>query len=62
MELYRSPHPLNSGYSHFVLSEGKVVESGTHKDLVKEGGVYSKMWKDYITSVEWNVTKEEQNG
>lgn len=46
----------------FVLSEGKVVESGTHKDLVKEGGVYSKMWKDYITSVEWNVTKEEQNG
>lgn len=42
----------------YVLSEGKVVEHGTHKTLIQQHGVYSKMWNDYQTSVEWNVGKE----
>ena len=28
----------------YVLSDGKVAESGSHDDLIKNHGVYEKMW------------------
>ena len=27
-----------------VMENGKVVEMGTHKSLIKKGGHYSKLW------------------
>ncbi|MDR2565399.1 MAG: ABC transporter ATP-binding protein/permease [Bifidobacteriaceae bacterium] len=30
-----------------VLDEGRVVERGTHADLVRSGGRYARMWADY---------------
>lgn len=27
-----------------VLREGEVAESGTHNELIAEGGVYSELW------------------
>jgi ATP-binding cassette subfamily B protein len=27
-----------------VLEDGKVVEQGTHDELVKKGGEYAKLW------------------
>lgn len=39
----------------FVLKEGRVEESGTHDDLVAQGGLYAQMWKDYQTSVSWKI-------
>lgn len=39
----------------FVLSDGKIEESGTHDVLVEKKGLYAKMWKDYQTSVSWKV-------
>ena len=29
----------------FVLNEGKLVESGKHKELINKNGFYAKMWK-----------------
>lgn len=29
----------------FVISDGKVTESGTHEELIKSGGLYAKMFK-----------------
>ena len=29
-----------------------------HDELVEAGGTYSKMWSDYLRSVEWKVAKE----
>ena len=29
----------------YVLDKGKIVESGTHNDLLHKGGLYSSMWK-----------------
>ena len=28
-----------------VLEAGQVVESGTHEDLVAEGGLYAALWR-----------------
>ena len=39
----------------FVLEEGCVTESGSHKDLLEKGGKYASMWKQYVESVKWNI-------
>ncbi|MEE0835368.1 MAG: ABC transporter ATP-binding protein [Clostridia bacterium] len=39
----------------FALKNGRIEESGTHSRLVDSGGLYSKMWQDYQTSVSWKV-------
>ena len=27
-----------------VLNDGKLIESGSHNDLLKKGNIYAKMW------------------
>lgn len=39
----------------FVLKDGRVVENGNFNELVKRGGLFSTMWKDYCHSVNWKV-------
>ena len=39
----------------FVLKDGKIQESGTHDKLAGADGLYSKMWQDYQTSINWKV-------
>ena len=33
-----------------VLSDGKLVELGTHDDLVAGGGFYAQLWRSWISS------------
>lgn len=42
----------------YVLSGGKIAESGTHDELISAGGIYSRMWSEYNRSVTWQVGKE----
>ncbi|MBA2669399.1 MAG: hypothetical protein H0U67_03395, partial [Gemmatimonadetes bacterium] len=46
------------------LAEGRVVESGTHDDLVDAGGVYAGLWQVQTGSSRWAVAapEERQNG
>ena len=41
-----------------VLDQGKIVEQGTHQNLLSQKGMYHKMWTDYQTGVQWKIGKE----
>ncbi|CAN8105468.1 unnamed protein product [Discula destructiva] len=43
-----------------VLSGGKVVEQGTHKQLVDQGGVYSELWSAQETLFQEDGEKESE--
>ncbi|WP_099204540.1 ABC transporter ATP-binding protein [Scatolibacter rhodanostii] len=42
----------------FVLKEGKIAQKGPHTELLSSGGLYTDMWNNYQSSVQWKVEKE----
>ncbi len=40
----------------YVLDNGEVAESGSHAELMKKGGLYSRMYEEYTRSIDWRVT------
>ena len=36
-----------------VFDEGKIIERGTHDELLMAKGRYASMWNDYQTSIQW---------
>lgn len=43
-----------------VLDCGHVAEEGTHEELVRAGGLYSRMWQDYNQAVTWRIAAEKE--
>lgn len=41
----------------YVMSDGKIAESGIHNELLLKGGIYNHMWNEYNKSVNWQVGK-----
>ena len=41
-----------------VIDQGKIVERGTHADLVDSRGLYEKMWNTYSRAREWTITSK----
>ena len=42
----------------YVVKDGAIVERGTSRELLAQEGIFSKMWKNYQTSIQWKVSKE----
>ena len=42
----------------YVVRDGQIEEAGTKDELCAKDGLFSKMWRDYQSSVEWKVAKE----
>jgi ATP-binding cassette subfamily B protein len=43
-----------------VLDAGKVSEQGTHEELLKTNGLYSRMWADYRQAVQWRISTDSE--
>lgn len=41
----------------FVLKDGEIMESGKHKELIKQRGLYYRMFDEYSKSASWKVGK-----
>lgn len=38
-----------------VIDKGKLVEEGTHDELLQKGEVYKKLWEEYQRAVNWKI-------
>lgn len=38
-----------------VVKNGKIVEQGTHKELLEKKKIYSKMWNEYQEAILWTI-------
>ena len=43
----------------YVMNNGIIAEEGTNDELIKKSGIYANMMKNYASSVNWKVSKEE---
>ncbi len=43
-----------------VVDQGKIVEYGTHDELMAKGGKYKQMWDEYQSAIGWNIKKGVQ--
>lgn len=44
-----------------VLDKGHIAEQGTHRELIKSNGLYSKLWKEQQKARGWKMTAAEFN-
>ena len=42
----------------YVVQDGRIAEAGSLDALCAKGGLFTKMWRDYQSSVQWKVAKE----
>lgn len=42
-----------------VLERGKIVEKGTHRELMDLHGVYAEMYEEYQSSISWRIGEEQ---
>ncbi|PID42723.1 MAG: ABC transporter ATP-binding protein [Proteobacteria bacterium] len=43
-----------------VIDAGKIVEQGTHDELLAKEGAYTQMWQEYQQSIRWKIRKAER--
>lgn len=52
---------ITNADSIYVMHRGRIVESGTHRELLEKNGLFSHMWKNYSEAAEWKIAKEAES-
>ncbi len=42
----------------YVVDGGRIVQSGTHKQLVAQAGLYAQMWEAHMSAQDWSLKTE----
>jgi ATP-binding cassette subfamily B protein len=42
-----------------VIDDGRIIEQGTHLELLKNKGKYKTMWDEYQNTIEWKIATTE---
>ena len=42
------------------INQGKIMESGTHEQLIEQGGQYKQMWNLHMDAARWEIQQEKQ--
>lgn len=50
---------IRNADSIVVLNEGRIAETGVHEALLRQNGVYSKMWSAYSEAADWSFRRPE---
>jgi len=40
-----------------VIDEGKIIEKGTHNELIREKGLYDDFWQRRVKARSWKINK-----
>ena len=43
-----------------VLDSGRIIEQGSHAQLLAAKGAYARMWADYNQAAQWKIAREEE--
>lgn len=43
-----------------VMKTGRLVEQGTHQELLAQNGEYARMWADYSQAITWKIDRKEE--
>ncbi|MEN4070452.1 MAG: ABC transporter ATP-binding protein [Methanobacterium sp.] len=38
-----------------VMEKGRIVEQGTHEELIETGGLYKRMWNAHVSALGWKI-------
>ncbi len=43
-----------------VVDGGQIVESGKHDELIKNNGLYNRMWEAHVDAGDWSLSKDKK--